>query len=478
MMQQKISANKYFPFLIVTLFLLPLVIPLLMPGFFQTDDGGWMIIRLSAFHETLKTGQFPVRFLERLNHGYGYPVLNFLYPLPFYLGELLHLLGFSFVSSIKILFTSGFILGGFFSYQFAKKWGTVPGIISALIYSYFLYRIYDVFVRGSLGEAVAFIFIPAIFYFIDRKNLLLSSLSLALLICSHNSLAFMFLPVILLYSVFVAKVTLINIFKFMIFSLGLSAFFWIPALYDLQFTNASVTSVSDYSKYFLDKANLPVVLEVLVPVCLALIFLRKKSLFWVAVTLFAFFLTLPLSGFVWGNTSLPKLIQFPWRFLAIPAFSVSVMVAMLSQKKKALATLLFIVFLVVGIMSLKIERNYFADEYYSTNDDTTTVKNEYMPKWVKAQPANRPKELFEITNGVLQINKVYFPGMTVFVNGQQVAIDYFTNGFLRIEKPPKGSQIVVKFAETPVRLIADILTIFSIVLFSILLAKKYQFGKN
>src|SRR3990167_1912376 len=80
--------------------------PLARLGFFVSDDGEWMIIRLSAFYQSLAEGQFPVRFLGRLNHSYGYPVANFLYPGFLYIGSVIHRIGFSFVDSIKL------ILGG------------------------------------------------------------------------------------------------------------------------------------------------------------------------------------------------------------------------------------------------------------------------------------------------------------------------------------------------------------------------------
>src|SRR5689334_11931970 len=82
----------------------PAVIGLFHPGFFVTDDGTWMVIRLSAFFEALRHGQFPTRLLPRLVSGYGYPVADFLYPLFLYLGSFIHVLGFSFVGSVKIIF--------------------------------------------------------------------------------------------------------------------------------------------------------------------------------------------------------------------------------------------------------------------------------------------------------------------------------------------------------------------------------------
>ncbi len=227
--------KKILKIILVLLLVSPVVLPLLQPGFFVSDDGDWMVIRLSAFHETLKTGQFPVRFLERLNHGYGYPVTNFLYPLPFYLGELIHLFGFGFVDSIKILFAASFFLGAVFMYFYA-------GPIAAVVYTYFPYRLFDVYKRGSLGEAVAFIFLPLIFYLFDRKKIVLAALATAGLITSHNVIALIFLPVIFFYS---------RSLKLVLLALLLSAWFWLPALYDLQFTKASTIAVSDFNQYFL-----------------------------------------------------------------------------------------------------------------------------------------------------------------------------------------------------------------------------------
>jgi len=236
-------AKKILTIILLLLAILPTFWPLAQPGFFRSDDGDWMVIRLSAFHQALKDGQFPVRFLYNLNHGYGYPVTNFLYPLPFYLGEAIHLLGFGFIDSVKILFILSFVLGAVFMYFYAGFW-------AAVIYSYFPYRLFDVYQRGSLGEAVAFIFLPLIFYFLDRKKIVIASIFTACLITSHNVVAFLFFPVAAMYLFFNSK-SIIHNSLFVILSLMLSAWFWLPAIYDLQFTNTASIAVSDYTKYFL-----------------------------------------------------------------------------------------------------------------------------------------------------------------------------------------------------------------------------------
>ena len=90
-------------YIFVILMSLLVLWPLLRHGFYISDDGEWMVIRLSAFYQSLAEGQFPVRFLGRLNNSYGYPVANFLYPGFLYIGSLLHFLGLSFVNSVKII---------------------------------------------------------------------------------------------------------------------------------------------------------------------------------------------------------------------------------------------------------------------------------------------------------------------------------------------------------------------------------------
>jgi len=134
--------------------------PFFRQGYFETHDGEWMVIRFSAFHQTLASGQFPVRFVDRLNNNYGYPVLNFLYPLPFYLAEIPKVFGVGFVDSVKIVFilsTVASVLAMFWALsQIFNRWASFAG---AILYLYAPYRFVDLYVRGSLGESVAFLFV-------------------------------------------------------------------------------------------------------------------------------------------------------------------------------------------------------------------------------------------------------------------------------------------------------------------------------
>ena len=95
--------------LLIILLILPAVWFLLKPGFFPSDDGEWMVIRLTDFYRSFVSGLIPVRWGARLNFSYGYPVFNFLYPLSLYMGEAFYLVGLSAVWSIKLVFILSFL---------------------------------------------------------------------------------------------------------------------------------------------------------------------------------------------------------------------------------------------------------------------------------------------------------------------------------------------------------------------------------
>lgn len=494
---------RLWPYIVILLLVVPLILPLLGPGFFVSDDGEWMVIRLSAFHETLRTGQFPVRFLERLNHSYGYPVTNFLYPLPFYLGEVVHLLGFGFVDSIKILFGASFVLGAIFMYRFlALQWGILAGLVGAVLYSYAPYRIFDVYKRGSLGEAVAFVFVPLVFYFLEKvfatnkvKYVSLAALAYAALITSHNVMAFIFTPVILFYCGLKIwqtkdKTRLLILYSiFYLLSSMLSAWFWFPALYDLQFTRAATVQVSRFWEYFLRPSDIWTLIGIVPLVLVAtsisrLIKVRgrdRDAVFWVTVSVVSLFLSVSLSRIVWEWLPLRRLVQFPWRFLAIFALSTGVLggyLAKIFQGKQIVVVLLVLLAMVNGLLSVRIEKAYRGESFYSTNDDTTTVRGEYMSKWVGEDSKGAPSARLEIlegegnvlsdgrvdmqTAGRVRVNTMYFPGHEVKVNGQRTSFGYEETGYIELPVFPGIQTVEVEFKETPGRLLADIISLIGI----------------
>lgn len=495
---------------LITILALLIIWPLFRKGFWESDDGEWMVIRFSAFHESLRDGHFPVRWTQRLNHSYGYPVLNFLYPLPFYIAEIFHLLGFGFTDSIKLVFGISTILGAIGIYLFSKKWENNAGILASLVYLFAPYRIFLLYTRGSLGESVALALAPFVFLFIDKVSSKKGSASIiglaityAALIMSHNVIALLFTPLILLYILrkhFKKNnlLTLRSAFSALVLGLFLSAFFWIPALLDLEFTRARELSISQYSSYFLDTQELYSLVG-LVPLVFIVLAGIKKNWFFFAASLITLILMHQVSlPFIQVFPIIQK-IQFPWRIATVLMFTSASSAALLLNKidvfkkfSKVIVPIAAIMLISSAFPELKTIRFVDRDEgFYTTNDDTTTVKNEFTPVWVTKDPTEKPEAPFEVTTtdgnyqildqelrtgkyllqirlhepAIISFNTHYFPGWKIYIDDEEYEFDpSTTDGLLKIETGPgrdKVRDIKLIFERTPIRKFSETLSLLT-----------------
>ncbi len=490
---------------LAVLFTIPALIGLFHPGFFPTDDGNWMVIRFSAFYEALRNGQFPVRFLFRLNNGFGYPVADFLYPLFMYIGVPIHILGFNFVNTVKIILGLSLFFSSVFTFLWLRKlFDNISSFLGAVFYTLFPYHLFDVYKRGSVGEAVALSIAPFIFWQIERKNYIFTGVGIALLITAHNSLAFIFIPFVVLYMLL--KNQTLNLIKSFLLGFGLSAFFWLPALYDKQYTVFDKTAVSDFSGYFItlkDLNILGVIFFVVILGALSISYLRRSReyLYFLFTTLFFTVLLFPYSTIFWKYFPFVNYIQFPFRLISYIVLGASYLIAsqinLLQGKIKIIFAVLFLIVILYSAKDFILPKTYqyYPDSFYSTNQDSTTVKNEYMPKWVKQVPLSMANErvtvitghesvqnlfingnktnfsLYSPQNSTLQFNTVYYPGWTVKIDNKTASIDYKTNGLIRffVDKGPHN--ISIYFTETPLRLFSDFVTLISLIAFGILAIK-------
>lgn len=465
--------------------------PLLRPGFYISDDGEWMIIRLTAFYQSLSQGQFPVRWLSRLNYSYGYPVANFLYPGFMYLGSLLHIMGLSYVASIKAIMISSVITTSivlFFALK--KRFNEFNSYIGTLGFLFAPYLSYDMFKRGSVGEILAFFPASLLLYGHMHKIRWLVPLAVAFIIISHNTLALLFLSVFFFVYIYDGKITK-SIIPVLL-GLGMSAFFWIPALIERSFVKFTTTPVSEPSHYFIGMENI-VLLGI--PTIIALVYTRRKTLFFI-ITVCSFLLTFALSELLWKYTLLQTYIQFPFRFLAIPALLGPLFIAELFQKipkrKRYVYFIVFVCLWIVGIYSIQKNISYVNREegFYTTNEATTTVQNEYMPKWVIKNPTIRPVSVVELVSGdakviprtiatqniditvlanvatTIQINTIYYPGWGVTIDGMLTPVNHNNPmGLMWINVPQGSHRVVAQFRETIPRFFADIITVISIIMY-------------
>jgi len=234
--------KKIVPLLIILIVSYFFSKPFFNSGYFPTHDGEWAIVRLVEMQREIKNGQIPPRMSDYLNHGYGYPLFSYTYPFPYYLGMFFRLFKIGYTDTIKILFILSVFLSGIFMYLFAKKLsGIEAGVFSSILYITAPYRLVNLYIRGSLGESLSMVIFPLLLYislfYIEKPNIkysLLLSLTLAILILTHNVMALLFFPIFISFIIFFSNINLrkVNLFLLrnlllsIILGLGLSAFFF------------------------------------------------------------------------------------------------------------------------------------------------------------------------------------------------------------------------------------------------------------
>lgn len=379
---------------LIVLFLLSLPAwgPLASPGYPHTHDYGMDPILLIDMDKCFQDGQLPCRWVPDLQKGYGLPAFNYYPPLPYYVGELIHLGGVGVPDTIKVLFIIGFVMSALFMFLLAREfWGNLGGLVGAVFYVYAPYHAVDVYVTGRLGEHWALAFFPAILWGIYKVikegkpvYVLLLALSVFALLLSHNLMVMIFFPVAVVWAAVFLLTTrqwprLAHLAIAGVAGFSLAAFFTLPALLEQDLTHVEEVKTGFFyygshfptiKQLFLDRFwgygdsrpgdgdlmsfqigwlhwGLTAVSVLIAP----FLWRRSRAAFLAVVVLAAFFwgsvfAMHPRSDFLWQTFSWLQWQQFPWRFLALAIFTSSFLagaIVLLASQRWYLPLLLSIV---------------------------------------------------------------------------------------------------------------------------------------
>lgn len=189
--------NNYFLLLIICS-LLPIV-SIFRFGAYESGDFNLHIFRAIDFYKSLQEGILMPSWAAHLNANYGYPLFIFLNPLPYYMVAFFHFVGFSFVMSMKLFLSITYILSGVFMYIFVKKLlkNEKAALVAGIVYLYTPYHLIDMHFRVDVGEVALFMVLPLFFHTIvalskkiNLKNIFGMGLATALVVFSHQALAF------------------------------------------------------------------------------------------------------------------------------------------------------------------------------------------------------------------------------------------------------------------------------------------------
>jgi len=453
--------KKFLPAILVILLSYWAIKPLFLSGFFPIHDDT-QVARVYEMGKALTDGMFPVRWVSDLGYGYGYPIFNFYAPLAYYFGGAINALGIDALLSTKIMMIVGIILSGVFMYLLARElWGKIGGLTSSLFYVYAPYHALDIYVRGDVAEFWAYAFIPLAFYgFLKAykekkwKYIVIGAFGFSGVILSHNLTAMMITPFLIFLLFFLilsdTKEKIGSTFYFLIslfFGLSISAFYWLPALVEMKFTNVlsqvggganfpdhfvcigqlwsspwayggSALGCTDGLSFMIGKLHILVSIASVVGVSLLVLFKKHRqdtekvliAVFSFLGFIFSIFLTLEVSKFIWQTISPMAFFQFPWRFILMVSFFSSLLsgefiwlITFLPIKRlfphfvlEISALLIFaLLFLNVKFFIpqkfLQVNPNYYTNEY-SLKWTTSKISDEYLPKDTK-KPKNAKEAL-------------------------------------------------------------------------------------
>lgn len=529
--------------LLLLLFAIPASIPLLHPGFFHFSDEPH-IANLYEMIRAIQLRQFPPRWSPDMSWGYGYPLFNFYYPLPFYIGTFFFSVTGSLIQSLKLVFLASVLVSPLGMFLWLRKHTqNFNAFVGSFIYLYTPYRAVDLYVRGALGECVAFAVIPLTFlaiYNVVHKNksrhIALLGISIAILILSHNLAPLLFLPIAAGYALVLVHQRknhklLLPCALGLLIGLAMSAYFWLPVLLEKSLlVNETPFNYTDHFPFIkqliyspfrygasvwgpYDDISFQIGIVNLLLVALSFIFIIKKKLknerllwgFMFLVFVGTLFLMNVRSSFLWELFSLSTYVQFPWRLLMVTTFITSAFVIFL-HKRSVLAFLVTVAFLLTAGYFQPSEYfysndNYFLHRFFANRNvvgETQTVSGEYknysedyllLPKWVKKRPSEFPAEMvvasgialesitkksdvsYEITLGettkaqpaFIDIYHYYFPGWIAESNEQDIHLAIAgEDGHIRIKNVTSNSTVKVYWKETPLRKLADAITLIGV----------------
>ncbi|MBI5151230.1 MAG: hypothetical protein HZA34_01520 [Candidatus Pacebacteria bacterium] len=517
--------------------------PLVNSTFFPVHDFTH-VARLVEMDRAIADGHFPVRWVKDLGFGYGMPLFSFYGPMPFYLAEGFYLLGFSSLVSIKLLLFAMFMGGYWGMYLLSSRYmGKLGGVVAATAFLLIPYRAVDVFVRGAFNELFAITLVPWIMYGFIRLRETLSwkwtagtSALLFLFFTSHNLMTMMFSPIIygcgLLLGFFGKKKILYwtKMHLSLLLGIGAASFYILPSFFEKGYTQVDklIGGYGAYTFHFLYirqlftgiwgyggsilgpedglSFQLGTVHIVLTLIGFIALFLRSQQVniklffsYFAAITLFALFMTIFKSQFLWDKISLFQYFQFPWRFLSVSTVFLPVLsgaVVMVGIKQWQRITIAFIsVALLLGVnLSLFQPVNLLEDPrsmYYEDPKLIQSQMSEILPDYIPVgmseiqKPFQRQFEVkeqeglplevlvdrthekllrFKLQNtGNLLVRVAWFPRWTVYDNGKKISFQVQEkSGFIEVPLEEGDHVISVKFEDTPLRMWSNVLSTMSL----------------
>jgi len=546
-------------------------IPLAQPYLFASDDGHHHLFRLWELDQLVRSGTLYSRWAPDFFYGYGYPLFLYISPLPYYPGVALHALGLGYIDSLKLLFWLALALSGLSMYAFSRQhFGQSGSVLASVLYMYAPYHLLDIYLRGALPELLAFVWFPLVLWAV--RGLLrdgspiyvpLTGLTYGALILTHNISAYLLTLALVPYCAFLWAgrqrsdwIIARDLVASLVLGLSLSAFYALPALLEQDLvhferltgdieshvfpwqTLVSSSPVHDYGIPLWRPIDLPGIRLGLVQGLLllaggAVLFARRREvspLLWreglwgLLLCGMGLYLMQPSALWFWESFPLAKLVQFPWRLLALLAIPSALLGALLVERlarglRLPVHCILVALVIFSSLYGLRIINSTLTEDQITRrghweyelgyNAIGTSSNREYLPVGVtedpvppiadpaalladspaayyRADPSVRAVDLIEDRGidsrylvraespSTITLNHVFFPGWSARVDGQQEEVAASVpEGLVSLSLPAGEHQIELRFEETPLRAAADLVSLLALAaLFGLLIRSR------
>ncbi len=515
-------------------------IPLFQHGMPVGVDTYLHLLRMPHLDTLLGSGIVFTRWYPFMIGGYGYPLFNYYPPLGYYPIELLHLIGFSQFAAFKLFWAGGLVVAAGGAYLWGRaifirdKAAFIPATTLAIAYTCSPFLLHEVYWRGGLSQYSAHILLPYLFWLIERsiqtrtrRYMVALAVVLAAIVTAHNVTALVIFPYFLVYFALLillnlsgqhGQVAIMPICVAICLGLGLSAWYWLPALLEtdlIQVERVTQTGIMSYADHFQSLRTLlarptfydarqlnlspprALHLGVLALAVVALFGMWSKSwlhrgrvLAAVGATVFGIWMMLPAAEFVWQSLPLIHFLQFPFRFWGITTLLLALLsaygVSALPRNNWLIA--------LIWLLLLGYSAPWSFDEYEPIAEPTLadsvafeletgllglSSATEYLPLDVGALPSLDEWRLTEDGEVVesealrhvvrssaekLTFNIFYFPGWQATVDGNPTSIyPHSPHGLIALDLPAGEHTVELSWGTTPPRRTGAIISVISLV---------------
>ncbi|MGB3552426.1 MAG: hypothetical protein WA993_17215 [Candidatus Binatus sp.] len=483
--------------------------------------------RLTEFARILGDHQFPPVWAPDLSSGHGQPLFEFAPPLIYAAALPFFKAGMRLADSLQFGLAMLFALGATAVFLIGRKlrFSRVASIGAAAAWLFAPYQALDIYVCARFAESAALAVAPVallgLIAAVQRPSAIsvaLGAIAVAMLPLAHNAIALLMFPA---FAAIVAVRSAVSDHRLktaaagagvLLGGLGLSAFFWLPALLERDFVKTDLlrTGFLNWTNYIISPFQLlwspwgygyamrgpgNGISYSLGPVHIALAIAgliiamraanrsrRLDAIVFAGASIIAALLATDLSWTIWAHVATLQYLAYPWRTLCVPALFMPLLALYAFERMGArLASVAIVVLALVNIAHTAPKGIQTYDEAYFSADMiarlgiNTTTREEYEPRTVQYRPdfdsvllkgvrtapvvrqlaVSSNSQSFEVdaSEPALMQDSVFdYPGWTVLVDDREVAAaPASVSGEITFNVPAGIHHVEVELRPTPIR---------------------------